>query len=81
VQENVAEVAAEAGADMAANEMPRPPAAKKGTPMSDAHFRTEAPGLPSVGANTVWAEDSRVLMFTNLAFHLRENLHNYRESV
>jgi hypothetical protein len=68
VHENVAEVAAEAGADIAANEIPRPPATKKGTPISDAHFRTKAPGLPAVAANAVWTEDSRVLMFTDPAF-------------
>jgi hypothetical protein len=76
VHENVAEVAAEAGAAIAANVIPRPPATNKGTPMSDAKFRTKAPGLLcSVAANFLRLEGSSVLIFTAPAFHMRMNLH------
>ena len=70
MHENVAEVAADAGAAIAANVIPRPLATNKDTPMSDAQFRTKTPGpICSVAANFERPEGSSVLIFTVLAFH------------
>jgi hypothetical protein len=70
VHGNVAEVAADAGAAIAANVIPRPLVTNTDTPMSAAQFRTKAPGLLcSVAANFERPEGSSVLIFTVLAFH------------